>query len=126
VAGYELYRRTAAEKSYTKLNPALITELSYRDRSLAATGGTTYYALRAVDEAAQPSVLSEPAAITAGSAPPDDDTASSATVSCFIATAHFSETLETLGLLALAVAVAVGLLRTRRGKKLLAPRSFEL
>jgi len=66
VAGYNLYRRSAAEQSYAKLNTALITVLTYTDTQSAALseGETYYYALTAVDAASDESVKSAPAAVT--------------------------------------------------------------
>jgi hypothetical protein len=66
VSGYNLYRRSAAEQSYAKLNTALITVLAYTDTQSAALseGETYYYALTAVDAASDESVKSAPAAVT--------------------------------------------------------------
>ena len=66
VAGYHLYRRSAAEQSYRKLNQGLITGVSFSDPGLREAGAeaTYYYALSAVDDSADASVLSAPAAVT--------------------------------------------------------------
>jgi len=112
VAGYQLYRRSAAEKNFTQLNTGLITSLSYSDRGLsqAPAGTTYYYALSSVDDSAQASVLSTPAAVTvAGSDNTDSRKSSSVStrVSCFISSASFissvwqDEVLQALSLLAL-------------------------
>ena len=84
VAGYQLYRRSGAEKNYTQLNTALIPGLSYSDRGLsqAPAGAVYYYALSAVDDSAQASVLSAPAAVTtAGSQTEEERGNSSAAAS---------------------------------------------
>jgi hypothetical protein len=57
VAGYNLYRRLSTEETYTRLNTALITSLSYTDSGLVS-GVTYYYALTAVDAANDESVKS--------------------------------------------------------------------
>jgi len=66
VAGYNLYRRSAAEPGYTRLNAALITALTYTDLPAAGLteGQTYYYALTSVDAASDESVKSAPAALT--------------------------------------------------------------
>ena len=66
VAGYNLYRRLSAEKTYTKLNSAPITGLTHTDTGLSAApaGAIYYYALSAVDAASDESVKSIPAALT--------------------------------------------------------------
>ena len=66
VSGYNLYRRSAAEQTYVKLNTALITVLTYTDTQAAALteGETYYYALSAVDAASDESVKSAPASVT--------------------------------------------------------------
>jgi hypothetical protein len=93
VAGYHLYRRSAAELSYVKLNQGLIPDLSFTDRGLgeAPVGATYCYALSAVDDSAEASVLSAPAAVTvAGSDNTDSRNSNSVTtsVSCFISSAY--------------------------------------
>ena len=106
VAGYQLYRRSEAEKNYTQLNTVLIPGVSYSDRGLsqAPAGTTYYYALRAVDDSAQASVLSAPAAVTvAGSDNTDSRNSNSANtpVSCFISSAYQDEGFHALSLLVL-------------------------
>jgi hypothetical protein len=66
VAGYNLYRRSAAEQSYTRLNTALVTALTHTDLQAAGLteGQTYYYAIAAVDAAGDESVKSAPAALT--------------------------------------------------------------
>jgi hypothetical protein len=66
VAGYNLYRRSAAEPSYTRLNTALITALTHTDLPAAglSEGQTYYYALTSVDAAGDESVKSAPASVT--------------------------------------------------------------
>jgi hypothetical protein len=66
VAGYNLYRRLSTEETYTKLNTAPITGLSYTDTGLSATpaGATYYYALSAVDASSEESVKSAAAGLT--------------------------------------------------------------
>ena len=106
VAGYNLYRRSSAESNATKLNQALITQLSFTDRGLSPSpAGSTYsYTISAVDGAAQSSVLSQPAIITvAGSEEPAQRNRNSMTtnVSCFISSAYQDETIHALSLLVL-------------------------
>ena len=50
LAGYNVYRRTADETEFTKLNTDLITNLQYNDTK-APEGVTSYYRLTAVDKA---------------------------------------------------------------------------
>ena len=66
VAGYNLYRRLSTEESYTRLNTAPITGLSYTDTGLSAApaGATYYYALSAVDSSGEESVKSAAAGLT--------------------------------------------------------------
>jgi hypothetical protein len=65
VAGYNLYRRSAADESYTKLNTTLLTALAHTDAGLttAPAGALYYYALTAVDAASDESVKSAPASV---------------------------------------------------------------
>jgi hypothetical protein len=103
VAGYQLYRRSGAEKNYTQLNTALIPGLSYSDRGLsqAPAGTTYYYTLRAVDDSAQASVLSAPAAVTiAGTGGAGGDVSSDGG-GCFISSAYQDEGFHALSLLVL-------------------------
>jgi len=65
VAGYNLYRRLSTEDTYTRLNTALITALSYTDTGLVP-GATYYYALSSVDAGNDESVKSAPASATLG------------------------------------------------------------
>ena len=127
VAGYQLYRRSGAEKNYTQLNTVLIRGVSFSDRGLsqAPAGTTYYYALSAVDDSAQASVLSAPAAVTvAGSDKPIAATATAPTpaVSCFISSAYQDETIHALSLLVL-VGVFWLLGQGRRNKGALRLRS---
>jgi hypothetical protein len=66
VAGYHLYRRSAADQSYTRVTAAPITALAHTDAGVAgaAAGAVYYYALCAVDAAGDESVKSAPAAVT--------------------------------------------------------------
>jgi hypothetical protein len=90
VAGYNLYRRSAAEQTYTRLNHALISVLTYTDMRSAALseGETYYYVLSAVDSSSDESVKSAPAAVALGPAqapaPPAD---SGGSAGCFISSA---------------------------------------
>jgi hypothetical protein len=66
VAGYHLYRRSAADQSYTRVSAAPLATLSYADAGVAGApaGSVYYYALAAVDSAGDESVKSAPAAVT--------------------------------------------------------------
>ena len=66
VSGYHLYRRSAADQSYTRVSAAPLAALSYADAGVAgaAAGSVYYYALAAVDSAGDESVKSAPAAVT--------------------------------------------------------------
>ena len=66
VFGYHLYRRSAADQSYTRVSAAPITVLSYTDTGIAGApaGAVYYYALCAVDTAGDESVKSAPASVT--------------------------------------------------------------
>ena len=66
VAGYHLYRRSAADQSYTRVSAAPLAALSYTDAGIAGApaGAVYYYALAAVDAAGDESVKSAPAAVT--------------------------------------------------------------
>jgi hypothetical protein len=63
VAGYNLYRRRAAEEGYTQLNTALLTTPSYTDAGLVV-GESYYYVVTAVDSSADESVRSAAAAVS--------------------------------------------------------------
>jgi hypothetical protein len=71
VAGYNLYRRLSSEESYTRLNAAPVTALTYTDAGLSAApaGATYYYALSAVDAASEEGVKSAPAVLTIAAEP---------------------------------------------------------
>lgn len=57
VKGYNVYRGTTSGGSYTKINPDLVPELTYKDQDVP--GGTTYYYVtRAVDADGRESVNS--------------------------------------------------------------------
>lgn len=63
VAGYNIYRLTGTGTVYTKINPSLVTSLSYTDTSVQ--GATTYtYVATAVDSSGNESVYSTPATAT--------------------------------------------------------------
>ena len=66
VSGYHLYRRSAADQSYTRVSAAPLAALSYTDAGIsgAPAGAVYYYALAAVDSAGDESVKSAPAAVT--------------------------------------------------------------
>jgi hypothetical protein len=89
VAGYNLYRRSAAEQSYAKLNTALITVLAYTDTQSAALseGETYYYARTAVDAASDESVKSAPAAVTISASNSSSSGGGGGGAGCFIAVA---------------------------------------
>jgi chitodextrinase len=60
VTGYNVYRRVGTTGSYTKINTAVVTALTFSDSSIALS--TTYqYAVSAVDNAGNESALSNPA-----------------------------------------------------------------
>jgi hypothetical protein len=126
VAGYQLYRRSAAEKNFTQLNTGLITSLSYSDSSLsqAPAGSTYYYTLTAVDDSAQASVLSAPAVVTTAGSQTEEHKGNSVStsVSCFISSAYQDETIHALSLLVL-VGVFWFLGQGRRNKGALRLRS---
>ena len=86
VAGYHLYRRLATEESQSRLNSVPITALSYTDAGIATApaGAVYYYALSAVDAAADESVRSAAAAVTI---PAAGGSAGGGGGGCFIASA---------------------------------------
>jgi hypothetical protein len=131
VAGYHLYRRDAADPSYTRLNTALITALATTDPGLATApvGAVYYYALGAVDAEGEESVKSAAAALT-GSAPDPGNTgtepdpgnpgtggsAGGGGAGCFVSTADsefLPELLKPLAAMAL-VACLIWISRRRR------------
>jgi hypothetical protein len=128
VAGYQLYRRAAAEKNYTQLNTILIRGVSFSDRGLsqAPAGTTFYYALRAVDDSAQASVLSAPATLTVAGSQTEEERGNSVStsVSCFISSAWQDEGFHALSLLVL-VGVFAWLARSRRNKRASASGGLE-
>jgi hypothetical protein len=94
--------------------------LSFTDRGLseAAAGATYYYTLSAVDDSADVSVLSAPAAVTvAGSDNIDSRNSNSVTtsVSCFISSAYLDEGFHAVSLLVL-IGVFWFLAQGRRNK----------
>jgi hypothetical protein len=118
VAGYHVFRRAAAEASYTRLNPALVPGVSFTDRSLvqAPAGASYLYQVSAVDDSGQSSVPSAPVAVTLAGSEPEEKQGNSAgtRVSCFISTARpDDEGLHILSFIMLASALAV-LPRRRR------------
>lgn len=63
VAGYNIYRLTGTGTVYTRINPSLVTSLSYTDTGVQ--GATTYtYVATAVDSSGNESVYSTPATAT--------------------------------------------------------------
>ena len=126
VAGYNLYRRSAAEQSYTRLNTALVTALTHTDLQAAGLteGQTYYYAIAAVDAAGDESVKSAPAALTltsggggGGEIVTDGGAGGGGGGGCFIAAAGMQlspELLMPLAAMALLVCL-VWLSRRRRG-----------
>ena len=63
VAGYNIYRASEQDGSYTKLEPSPVTTASYTDTGLAA-GHTYYYLIRAVDSNQAESDDSEQISVT--------------------------------------------------------------
>lgn len=63
VAGYNVYRSTAATGNFTKINPALNTTTAYTD-STVASGNTYYYAATSVNSAGIESARSSPVQTT--------------------------------------------------------------
>ncbi len=63
VAGYNIYRSTAANGTFAKLNPALNSATAYTD-STVASGNTYYYAATAVNTAGVESARSSPVQTT--------------------------------------------------------------
>lgn len=63
VAGYNVYRSTAATGNFTKINPALNSTTAYTD-STVASGNTYYYAATAVNSAGEESARSAPVQTT--------------------------------------------------------------
>ena len=59
VVGYNVYRSTAANGNYSKINPSLQPSTSYTD-STVASGQTYYYAATSVNSAGQESGRSTP------------------------------------------------------------------
>jgi fibronectin type 3 domain-containing protein len=57
VSGYNVYRGTVSGGPYTKINPSLVTVLSYTD-STVQSGTTYYYVTTAVDSSGNESVYS--------------------------------------------------------------------
>jgi len=57
VSGYNVYRSTVSGSSYTKINPSLVTVLSYTD-SAVQSGTTYFYVTTAVDSTGNESVYS--------------------------------------------------------------------
>jgi hypothetical protein len=115
VAGYNLYRRSAADQSYTKLNTVPITGLTYTDTGLAALmeGETYYYALSAVDAASDESVKSAPAAVTISAA--QSSSSGGGGGGCFITTAGWELSPDLLRPLAvMALLISLGWIRRRR------------
>jgi fibronectin type 3 domain-containing protein len=60
VVGYNVYRSTSSNGSYSKINPILDASTAYTDSSVVA-GNTYYYAATSVNAAGQESALSTPA-----------------------------------------------------------------
>jgi hypothetical protein len=117
VAGYNLYRSSAAEQIYTRLNNALISGLTYTDMQSAALseGETYYYVLSAVDAANDESVKSAPAAVTLGAS--GSSPAGSGGGACFISSAGLDlspDLLKPLAAMALLICL-VWISRRRRG-----------
>jgi hypothetical protein len=117
VAGYNLYRRSAAEPGYAKLNTALITALTYTDLQAAGLteGQTYYYALTAVDAASDESVKSAPASVTIPTADPASGGAGGGG-GCFISTSGWELAPELLMPLA-AMALLLCLIWLSRKKR---------
>ena len=63
VAGYNIYRSTAASGTYAKINPALNSTTAYTD-STVASGNTYYYAATSVNSAGMESARSAPVQTT--------------------------------------------------------------
>jgi fibronectin type 3 domain-containing protein len=57
VAGYNVYRKTAAESDYRKINSSLVEGITYKDNTVER-GVTYHYAVRAVDAQGRESVNS--------------------------------------------------------------------
>jgi hypothetical protein len=116
VSGYNLYRRLSSEDSYTKLNPAPITALTYTDAGLsgAPVGATYYYVLSAVDSASDESVKSAPASVSI-SAAESSSSGGGGGGGCFISSAQDVDDTNAWVLL-LTVMAWVGLAQGRRNK----------
>lgn len=63
VVGYNVYRSTAANGTYTKINPALDATTAYTDGTVAS-GNTYYYAATSVNSSGQESAHSSPVQAT--------------------------------------------------------------
>ncbi len=59
VAGYNVYRSTSANGTYSKINPSLDSNTAYTDGTVAS-GQTYYYAATSVSSSGQESTLSTP------------------------------------------------------------------
>jgi hypothetical protein len=57
VAGYNVYRKTAAESDYRRINSSLVEAVTYKDNTVES-GSTYHYAVRAVDSQGRESVNS--------------------------------------------------------------------
>ena len=63
VAGYNVYRKTAAQSDYRKINSSLVDGVTYKDNTVES-GATYHYAVRAVDAQGRESVNSTEFTIT--------------------------------------------------------------
>jgi hypothetical protein len=123
VAGYNLYRRSAAEQTYTRLNTALIGALTYTDMQSAALseGETYYYAITAVDSSSDESVKSAPASVTvanSGDGDGDGGGGGGNGGGCFIASAGWVLSPELLKpLAAMALLICLAWISRRKGKQ---------
>jgi hypothetical protein len=127
VSGYNLYRRLSSEDSYTKLNTAPITALTYTDTGLsgAPVGATYYYVLSAVDSASDESVKSAPAALTIADS--GDGGGGGGGRWCFISAAGLDlspDLLKPFGVMAL-LGCLIWISRRRRGGKRAPRRRLE-
>lgn len=57
VSGYNVYRKTASESNYRKINSSLVQGVSYKDNTVES-GATYHYVIRAVDSEGRESVNS--------------------------------------------------------------------